>query len=155
MFVSEKSTQLAAIIYIIFSLYPPGSTTSLPVLKELALSLKMGYWILSSLNMLHWIIANTGVDPCIQEQGLCTAFTVASLGDLEGSEPMYRESSGRIKSKEAANTWHWQVRESTLGAISILCLKVKGHRYGFSHQIPHYGHIKHVVINHNDTKARH
>ena len=90
MFVSEKSTRLAAIIYIIFSLHPPGGTTSLPVLKELALSLKMGYWILSSLNMLHWIIANTGVDPCIQEQGLCTAFTVASLGDLEGSEPMYR-----------------------------------------------------------------
>ena len=26
----------------------------------------------------------------IQQQGLCIAFTVASLGDLEGSEPMYR-----------------------------------------------------------------
>ena len=52
--------------------YPPGGTTPLPVLKELVLSLKMWYWIL----------ANTGVGPYIQEQGLCTACTGSSLGDL-------------------------------------------------------------------------
>ena len=51
--------------------------------------------------------------------------------------------------------YHWQVYEGTYGAISILGLKGKGHRYGFSHHIPHYGHTKHIVINHNDTKARH
>ena len=79
----------------------PG-TTPLPVLKELVLSLKMGYWILT----------NTGMGPYIQ-QGLCTAFTVASLGDLGGFSPCTGRALGEIKSQEATNTWHWQVREST------------------------------------------
>ena len=105
MFVSEKSTRLAAIIYIMFLLHPPGGTTSLPVLKELVLSLKMGYWILSSPNMLHWIIANTGMDPCIQEQGLCTAFTVTSLGNLEVQSPCTVRTLEKINNWEAIGAW--------------------------------------------------
>ena len=38
-------------------------------------------------------------------------------------------------------------------ALSILRLKGKGQKFGFSHQIPHYGHMIHIVIYHNDTKA--
>ena len=45
----------------------------LPVFKEMVLSLKMWYRN----------IANTGVGSYIQEQGLCTTCTGASLGDLE------------------------------------------------------------------------
>ena len=90
MFVSEKSTRLAAIIYIMFSLHLPGSTTSLPDLKELVLSLKMGYWILT----------NTGMGPYIQQQGLCTAFTVASLGDLGGFSPCIGRALGEIKARK-------------------------------------------------------
>ena len=87
----------------------PGSTTSLPVLKELVLSLKMGYWILSSPNMLHWIIANTGMDPCIQEQGLCTAFTVTSLGNLEVQSPCTVRTLRKLTTGGMVLPWHQQV----------------------------------------------
>ena len=67
----------------------PG-TTPLPVLKELVLSLKMGYRILT----------NTGMGPYIQQQGLCTAFTVASLGDLGGFSPCIGRALGEIRARK-------------------------------------------------------
>ena len=69
---------------------PLECTTPLPVLKELVLSLKMGYWILT----------NTGMGPYIQQQGLCTAFTVASLGDLGGFSPCIGRALGEIRARK-------------------------------------------------------
>ena len=51
-----------------------------------SLSLKMGYRILT----------NRGMGPYIQQQGLCTAFTVASLGDLGGFSSCIGRALGEI-----------------------------------------------------------
>ena len=82
MFVSEKITVFIAICILQLTAFWVSARWHYtpPCFEGVVLSLKMGYRILT----------NTGMGQCIQQQGLCTAFTVASLGDLEGLEPIYR-----------------------------------------------------------------
>ena len=75
---------------ILQSVTPDVTRHYTPVLKELVLSLKIGYWILT----------NTGMGPYIQQQGLCTAFTVASLGDLGGFSPCIGRALGEIRARK-------------------------------------------------------
>ena len=144
-FVSEKITMLIAICILQLQSHQMSQgTTPLLVLKESVLSLKMGYRILT----------NTGMGPYIQQQGLCTAFTVASLGDLGGFSPCIGRALGETRARKLLIHGTGKCVRALRWQYPYFGLKVKGHRYGFSHQIP-YGHIKHIVINHNDTKARH
>ena len=90
MFVCEKITVFIAIC--ILQLVTPDVTRhhTPPCFEGVVLSLKMGYQILT----------NTGMGPYIQQQGLCTAFIVASLGDLGGFSPYIGRALGEIRARK-------------------------------------------------------